>query len=498
MKTLLLTTTLSYLLFALNLSGQNIESIRSSLDSLRNEKSVLLEELEELETLESEYDLIISKLSRPKPEKETFYKIKQKVNFYSNSNYNHAIGTLKKGTVVQLVQRQGSHLSVSYKGQEGYVMSYALEKVENPQAKKKPIETELNKTLRLDPISSGEFVQHSYYALSYTEQHEQAKWVFYKLTEGMLRGSSSRTDNFRPDNMIKTSSASLNDYKGSGYDRGHLCPAGDMTTNLAAMSESFLMSNMTPQDPSFNRGIWKSLEATVRNWAVNEKEIYIATGPVFENNLGTIGNGVTIPGSYYKVIYDPTDEEKMIALVLPNRKGEKQLEKYVVNVDYVESITGIDFFSGVPDEVENRLESNSNVDLWEFKGFNASTSGGTAVQCNGIAKSTKKQCRNRTTNENGFCHVHQAQSPGGEKKETERLTSSVQCSGKTQKGARCKNKTLNANGYCHVHQSQVSGTTVKKTTTTSSYSGRCQATTKSGTQCKRKASAGSRYCWQHQ
>lgn len=354
----------------------------------------------------------------------------------------------------------------------------------------------LSRTKELLPQSPGQVVNHTYYSLAYAEEHEQPYWVFYQLTNKMLLGSTSRTDNFRLDPFVETVSATLSDYKGSGYDRGHLCPAGDMTTNKVAMSESFYMSNMSPQNPSFNRGVWKSLESTVRNWAEDEKEIFVATGPVFSNNISSIGDGVTVPGSYYKVIFDSTKDKKMIGFILPNKKGEKQLEEYTVTVDYVESVTGIDFFAGLPDVIENELEANSDDNLWEFNSYHASTTKSAAIQCKGIASSTGVQCKNKTTNENGYCHHHQSQAQGGEKKETERLNTPVQCKGTTQKGSRCKNKTLNANGYCHVHQSQDGGTSQPKYTDTSSE-GRCQARTKTGTQCKRSTALGSRYCWQH-
>ncbi len=263
----------------------------------------------------------------------------------------------------------------------------------------------------LKPVSDGEIVEHSYYTLSYSEQNEQAKWVYYKLTDKMLEGKTARTDNFKVDNHVSTLSAHPADYAGACYDRGHLCPAGDMTVNLVAMSESFFMSNVSPQVPSFNRGIWQKLEATVRNWAHIEKEIHIVTGPVFINNLGILpGCNVTIPGYYYKVVFDATEEYKMIALLLPNAKGDKSLQEYVVTVNYVEELTGIDFFPGLPDSIENKLEANSNPLLWEFKEYESSASiEAPAVQCSGKVKSTGLQCRNKTTNQNGYCHLHQSQ-----------------------------------------------------------------------------------------
>jgi len=152
--------------------------------------------------------------------------------------------------------------------------------------------------------TTNQVVDHTYYSLSYSEDHEQAEWVYYMLTGEMVRsGSVSRTDNFREDPSVTTRSASLGDYKGSGYDRGHLCPAGDMQINNISMSESFYMSNMSPQEPSFNRGIWKKLESTVRNWAVKEDTIYVVTGGVLSSSKGSIGPcRVTVPEYYYKMV----------------------------------------------------------------------------------------------------------------------------------------------------------------------------------------------------
>ena len=101
------------------------------------------------------------------------------------------------------------------------------------------------------PKSSGEIITHNYYSLSYNEYHEQANWVHYKLRNALILGTAVRKDNFRADYNVSTKSASPYDYKGTGYDRGHLAPAGDMKINSVAMSESFFMSNISPQNPSF-------------------------------------------------------------------------------------------------------------------------------------------------------------------------------------------------------------------------------------------------------
>lgn len=214
------------------------------------------------------------------------------------------------------------------------------------------------------PNSTGEIVHHAYFSLAYNESHEQAEWVFYKLTSMMLAGDAKRTDDFRIDAKISTGSADLNDYKGSGFDRGHLCPAADMVVSEIAMSESFLLSNISPQNPSFNRGIWSSLESIVRANALIEDSIYLATGPIFKNINTSIGtNEVSVPGFYYKVIYAPGNQ-KMIAFILPNEKGTAPVSNFVVTVDSVERVTGIDFFPLLQKELQAQLESISDTGKW--------------------------------------------------------------------------------------------------------------------------------------
>lgn len=355
----------------------------------------------------------------------------------------------------------------------------------------------LNVFSQLPPEANPKKVySKTYYTLAYSEEHEQAEWVYYVLTADMLRGTTERTDDFKVDYSIKDQSASLIDYKGSGYDRGHLCPAGDMKINSTAMSESFFMSNMSPQVPSFNRGIWKRLEDNVRAWADKEGSIHVVTGPVFKDRLGFIGpNRVTVPGYYYKAIYDDTGDQKMIALVLPNKKGEKQLYEYAITVDSLEALTGIDFFPGLPDNIENKLESSVSVSSWDFNSVSVS-SGGTALQCKGIAKSTGVQCKNKTNNETGYCYLHESQAGSGVK-ETAEKGASVQCKAIAKStGNRCKRVTTITNGLCYQHQAY-KATNTNSSSSYSTSSGRCAATAKAGSRCKRTAASGSRYCWQH-
>jgi len=305
--------------------------------------------------------------------------------------------------------------------------------------------------------TTNQIINHTYYTLPYSEQNEQAEWVAYELTKSRVYGEVSRTDNFREDPLIKTGSAILSDYKGSGYDRGHLAPAGDMKFSKTAMSESFYMSNMSPQTPGFNRGIWKKLEGQVRIWAVENEHIYVVTGGILSSKIGSIGNGVTIPKYYYKVILDYNEPEiKAIALILPNEKGTKQLDEYIVSIDRVENLTGIDFFPALPDDLENKLEADSDPSKWSFSPITISTSSKSqSVRCKGITQAGTR-CKRMTTNENGYCWQHQDQVKGTKtvKPIPAKRTVAVQCKGITQSGNRCKRKTTNLNGYCWQHQDQ--------------------------------------------
>ena len=227
-----------------------------------------------------------------------------------------------------------------------------------------PITTITNLNFKdLRPTFNGELVKHTHYSLSYSEKHEQAEWVFYEINKERILGLVNRTDDFRSDKSISTNSASLDDYKSTGYDRGHLAPAQDFSFSTSAMSESFYMSNISPQHPSFNYGIWKDLEDLVRKWGANNT-LYVVSGPVFGSCISTIGsNNVCIPESYYKVIYDPS-EKKMIAFVMPNEKGIKSLKEYVCTVADLEKITNIDFFPILEDKLERKLESARHTLKW--------------------------------------------------------------------------------------------------------------------------------------
>lgn len=220
-------------------------------------------------------------------------------------------------------------------------------------------------------------VSHTGYTLSYSEEYEVPYWVAYSLTrEEVITQTAERKDNFRPDELIPTDSASLNDYKKSGYDRGHMAPAADFKWSEEAMSDTFYLSNMCPQVHSFNAGIWSDLESAVRSIAYTDGEVYVVTGPVLTDGpYETIGeNNVAVPKYFYKVILDYTDPViKAIGFIMPNENSSEPLSYFAMSVDEVEEITQIDFFPALPDDIEDVVEAEFDPSLWALRSFSISS-----------------------------------------------------------------------------------------------------------------------------
>lgn len=214
--------------------------------------------------------------------------------------------------------------------------------------------------------TAGEVIRHTWYALSYAEDHEQAEWVAYELTRDHLHENwVARSNNFRPDPAVRTESATPRDYNASGYDKGHLCPAADMAFDEQAMDETFLMSNMSPQVPAFNMGIWRELEECTRDWARQFKRLYVVTGPVLAAPpLGQIGfSKVTVPGGYYKVLLAP-GQRKAIAFMLPNAQSAQPVMDFACSIDKVEKTTGLNFFPGLLKGLDEELEASLDKEAW--------------------------------------------------------------------------------------------------------------------------------------
>ncbi len=214
--------------------------------------------------------------------------------------------------------------------------------------------------------TTGAVYKQETYAFSYSEEHEQAEWVAYILNASDIKEVDYERPYFEIDPEVLTGSAHWKNYKNSGFNKGHLCPAGDRRGSLKDYESTFLTSNISPQKYEFNAGIWNRLEQKVRYWAKKQDSIYVVTGGVLSNDLATIGfENVAVPKYFYKILLSK-DGEKMIGFLVPHEKSEKPLYSFIMAVDKIEEMTGIDFFPALKDEIESKLESKSDYRNWEF------------------------------------------------------------------------------------------------------------------------------------
>ena len=207
------------------------------------------------------------------------------------------------------------------------------------------------------------------YALAHNPETKTPNWVAEHLTKDKANAARARSNDFQPDpDLEEDERAELSDYAKSGYDRGHMAPAGDMRWDKDAMSESFYLSNMSPQiGVGMNRGIWKDLEEKVREWAVSRGQLYIYTGPIYEGGINkTIGkNKVAVPSHFYKIVYDPAQVEA-IAFIMPNQKLKTaDMPNYIVTIRDVEAKTKLNFLSKLKKKLQDMIETTRAEGLWE-------------------------------------------------------------------------------------------------------------------------------------
>ena len=221
----------------------------------------------------------------------------------------------------------------------------------------------------LPESTTGQIVRHDYFILSYNEKFEQAEWVAYALRKEHLTNDDRERPYYIEDPKVRSKSADWRNYKGSGYDRGHLCPAGDRRFSEYAYNQTFYTSNISPQRSDFNAGVWNRLEMQVRAWCKQYGTLYVAVGGVLEPGLEAIGEeDVAVPERYYKIIARGEGEDlKIIAFIVPHYESQKHLREFSVTVDEIEAATGIDFFSEVSDLKENRLENSVDLKPWRFR-----------------------------------------------------------------------------------------------------------------------------------
>ena len=238
--------------------------------------------------------------------------------------------------------------------------------VEAYRSKKMEIPAKMDSTPEILLKREGFFV-------SYNKERRIPNWVAWHLTAAHTSGDYYRDGQiFTEDNEIPRPRATDSDYYGSTYDRGHLCPSGDNKWSKKAQEESFLFTNVCPQNHELNKGDWNDLEQQCRYWAKRQGDLYIVTGPIFYNGVrNTIGrNKVAVPDAFFKVVLADRSRATAIGFVYPNKPGHKDMTAYIKSVDEIEKITGIDFFPLLDDHVENAVEAagyRKMVDDWQVQ-----------------------------------------------------------------------------------------------------------------------------------
>lgn len=228
--------------------------------------------------------------------------------------------------------------------------------------------------------SREEIVIHTGLILSYNETHEMANWVAHMILPRIETGNLSRSNDFRTDPQISTGSSERGDYfmkykqedgsydyDGYGYDRGHLVPSADYRWSKTAMSATYFYSNISPQKPDFNRKCWVNLENFLRDYVIfQQASLIVYTGPALHASLPKVKrsvNQMSLPAHYYKIAWD-TKNERCIAFVMAHKENDLPVENYAVSVDSVEALTGLDFFSSLPDAREEALENTCTPEPW--------------------------------------------------------------------------------------------------------------------------------------
>lgn len=219
------------------------------------------------------------------------------------------------------------------------------------------------------PGSADVVLERTGYAVGYSKQHHQAKWVQYRLKKEhvLSTGKVDRTNDFRPDPELPSTSSDMKDYSKSGYDKGHLAPAEDMRYSAKAESESFFMSNMSPQIQGFNRGIWSRLERQIRRFAHEEGSIVVVTGPIFPSFGGRKLGDMSVAGKFYKVVYSEGPKPKMIAFIVPHEASSADIKNFVCTVGQVEKETGLRFFTKLPTDIQKDLKTKSSPSDWGLR-----------------------------------------------------------------------------------------------------------------------------------
>lgn len=211
-----------------------------------------------------------------------------------------------------------------------------------------------------------ELINYKGYTVSYNKKYKIPNWVYYELLASETDGPYSRNGkDFRQDTSAKVPQANDNDYKKSGWSRGHLAPAGDFKWSDDAMWDTFYYTNCCPQNLRLNQGQWETLEEKVRDWARRFGRVFIITGPIIGNNInGTIGqNQIVIPDAFFKAV---RTDKHAIAFIMLNHNNNVNMQKCAMSIDDLEKIARIDLFSELEDNMERRIESSYSLKHWNL------------------------------------------------------------------------------------------------------------------------------------
>ncbi len=254
-----------------------------------------------------------------------------------------------------------------------YAVAFSVDSYAPKKPRTEPLEgysTEALEAVTI-PASTAQIMKdYEGFTVSFNPQYHQPNYVVWELTAQEADGSNKRESNFKADNTVP-GCPTLDDYRNSGFDRGHMAPAADMKWSAQAMADCHYLTNMCPQDHKLNGGRWATLEAKCRTWAKRDSAIIIISGPVLSDIMPRkIGaSEIPVPERFFKVILSPfSNPPRAIGFIVPNSPNAEGIEKLAVSVDQVEAITGFDFFSALPDSLENAIESRLN-----FRDFNRQT-----------------------------------------------------------------------------------------------------------------------------
>lgn len=219
-----------------------------------------------------------------------------------------------------------------------------------------------------NPALPEEILEREGMTISFNPQTHQPNWVSWELLASETSGSQTRKEaQFAPDPEVEAT-AYPSDYTNSGFDRGHMAPAGDMKWSSQAMQESFYMTNICPQAGELNRGTWNRIEEKCRQKAVADSAVIIVCGPIFEPGeaVQRIGQtGVAVPRRFFKVVLSPyTDPPTAIGFIVPNGRVPGGMQTHAVSVDSVEAVTGHNFFTQLPPDTEAAVEAQCNFNRW--------------------------------------------------------------------------------------------------------------------------------------